>query len=732
MDTHDLSLAPLDRLTPKERHARLIGWFLAEVYRQRANRQRMAKCEAYYDQYQYEAGVKKDIEDRGQYAVVFDRIAPQIDWLKGTERRTRIDYRVDPRDALDDGTTADAENKTKLMKWLDDTGDCAFERSESSDDAFIAGVGWLEFGVEFDCHGKVSIVERAVSWREILHDSFNTSKHTKTMRYIFRIKTVDLDLAVAHFPEKREALLRVRQDASSIDSMTTWMNVPGDVLDLSALFGSGGVNQDDALAPMPNLFNARERVMLLECWSRQPMKQKQPSGFGSVVKMRPYLTIMTEHETLLEGWSPYKHDEFPFVPYWAYRERRTGLPYSPVRRAMDKQDGLNSAMSRAHFEIATNQIVTEADAIDDEVMDAEELRDEVDDPAGTIVLAPGGKAKFEIRRGFEKAEAHMKMAEIYAQALDESSAITRENTGRDTGPMSGIARKEKREQGSVMTAELFDNLLLAHKKGGEIKLSLVEQYMVQPMAVPIMGERGQKAMLAINQPKQLPDGQWAWENDITQRSARFVVAEQPWRQSLAAAQFESLMELLTQLAPVVPQVVIAILDLVFEYADIPNKASVLERIRSVTGQPGPDNQQTPEQRAAKQQQQQLAQAQFAAQMAQLQATVREANAKGEKLEADAIYRMLESLYTAAQTAQVAQMNPGVAPITDEILKSVGFPDKHPQAQLGNTPMQQGPAGMEPPAAALDAPQPPPLSPLAGHQAGIETPAADGIQPMEQT
>lgn len=736
-----LALTPVNNLTPEQRHQRAMGWFVAEVYRQRANRQRMAKCEAYYDQYQYDQQTKADIEARGQYAVVFDRIAPQIDFLIGTERRTRIDFRVEPRERIDKESTTDAESKTKLLKWLDDTGDSAFERSEAFDDAMKAGLGWVEYAVDADHSGETPILERYVSWREIVHDSFGTRKDPRTMRYIFRVKCVDIDLAVAHFPKKREQILRVRQDAASLDSMTTWLNIPGGVMDLQSLFG--GANAEDSMgwpSPMPNLYNARERVLLLECWSMEPVRQApngQPGGLNDPLRLRPYVSIMTEFDTLWEGWSPYKHDRYPFVPYWAYREKRTGLPYSPVRRAMDKQDALNGAMSRAHFEIATNQIVAEHDAFDDEVMTAEEAREEVDDPEGTVILKSGGMNKFEVRRGFDKAEAHMAMAERYMSALDEASAITRENTGRDSATTSGVARRIKQEQGSVMTAELFDNLLWSHKQGGEIKLALAEQFMLEPMAIPIPGERGKRDMLAINQPRQLPDGRWVWDNDISARKARFVISEQPWRASLAAAQFEELMELLTQLAPVVPQVVVALLDLVFEYADLPNKQSVLERIRSVTGQPGPDNQQTPEQQAAKQQQAALSQAQFDAQMAQLRATVREAEAKGEKLEAEAIFRLLESLYTAAQTAQVAQMNPGVAPITDEILKSVGFPDKHPQAQLAQAQAMAGaaPAGMQPPAAALQAPGAPNApGPLIGHQAGIETPAADGgaVQPpMEQ-
>lgn len=727
MHADDLCLVPMNGLTKEQRHDRAISWFVAETYRQRANRQRMAKCESYYDQYQYEARVKAAIEARGQYAIVFDRIAPQVDFMIGTDRRTRIDYRCDPRNSIDPAALQDASHKTQLLKWLDDTGDAAFHRSHAFATTVKAGLSWLEIGADLDNSGETPVFEIALSWRDIVHDSFSLAMDPRLMRYTFRIKVVDLDIAAAYFPKAKDELMRVAQDASDLDAMRPWISSPGSVLDLEALFGSAIESPDQyaQLAPMPNMFNARKRVLLIEAWTMEPVRlapNGRIGGLNDPIRMRPHVTILTEYATLFEGWSPYEHGRFPFVPIWAYRESATGLPYSPVRRAMDKQDGLNKAMSRAHYEIASNRVVIERDAVDQESMTIEEIRDEIDDPEGTVVLAPGGRSKMEVQRGFDKAEAHMAMADRYINALDESSAITREQRGADGAPISGKARQVKENQGSVMSAELFDNLLLAQKWAGEIKLSVTEQYVTKPMAIAIPDERGQKKMLAINQ--QRPDG--TWENDITERKTRFVIAEQPWRQNLMDAQFASLMEVLTPLAPVAPQVVIALLDVVFEMADIPNKAAVLERIRAVTGQPGPDNMVTPEQKRQKERAAEMAQAEFEAKMASLRATVREAEAKGDKLDSESILRQLEGIYTAAQAAQTVQVNPGVAPMADEILKSVGFKDKHPDQALQDQAMRPAPAAAQPP---MPMPTPPdggpvPASPLAGHQAGIQTMTAD--------
>jgi hypothetical protein len=223
----------------------------------------------------------------------------------------------------------------------------------------------------------------------------------------------------------------------------------------------------------------------------------------------------------------------------------------------------------------------------------------------------------------------------------------------------------------------------------------------------------------VNKPQ--PDGTYL--NDITKRKAAFVVGEQAWKQSYAESAFENLMLVMSQLASAAPQVVINLLDVIFEmHPNLPKKEAILKRIRAVNGQTDQSGKITPEQQAQMQQQQAMQQAQFEAQMAQLKADIRKAEASGEKLEADAMAKRLESLYMAAQGAQVLAMAPQITPIADELLKSAGFQD-------------MGGAGVIDPAAIPAQPmqdqmqQPiPELQQADGAMTGIETQAADGVDP----
>lgn len=735
--------------TPQERHEQRMSWFYSEASRQADNRRLMARDEAMYDNEQWDREDAETLRERGQEPIVYNEIGPTIDWLIGTERRSRVDFYVVAED--DDADTPpgqtppseDAINKTKLLKYLDDVNMAPFERSYSAEDSFKAGLGVLEIGLRGDKTGAPIFVG-AESWRNFLHDS-RAKKDQSDARYNFRVKEIDLDVACAIFPDKEEVLKRA---AISGDERASFKSLNGIAGTLSGLdsFGEFADTDDeyDGVSRPIDFFNARERVTIIECWSREPVRRPiGQAGMGDPVTFKIRVSLMVEDETLLETWSPFKHDRFPFVLVWAYRNKRTGMPYGPIRRLVGPQKGLNKRMARGLFEASFNQTELEKGALDNESMDIQALHDEINDPTGILIFANGALSGNKVRQRTNPGAAREQilLAEGDRQALRMMSGVNEENRGLQSQATSRVAMDAKAERGSIQTAELFDNQLLARQQEGEITLSLAEQFVVQPMVIRVAGESGQGNVerIKINQP--VPGG---YLNDITARRAHFVVGEQAWKQSYAEAAFDSLMQVLTQLASAAPQIVVALLDVVFDmHPNLPKKKAVIERIRAVNGQVDPDGKMTPQQQAAAQQKAQVAQMQFELQMAQLRADVQGAQAKGEKLSTDAIVARVTALYEAAQTAQMLALAPTITPIADQILASAGFTDQSgspltidpsqvptnaldPKSQTATTNqgrMQSlmgtpgGPAaGMAPPGAGVGAAQ------------GIETTRPDGIRP----
>lgn len=695
-------------------HRKLIGWFMHEASRQASNRELMAKCEAYYDNEQIAKKRAEEIRDRGQEVIVYNEVAPAIDWMIGTEIRNRVDFVVVPEEEGEEAAD-EAQAKTKLMKWLESTNKSSFERSDAVGEQLKAGLGWLEVGIRGDKSGPVVFVG-AESWRNMLHDSQSRKRGFTDARYHFRIKVVDLDVAIACFPDKETELRRVLQSGDQLSAFSQWLG--------GGLIGGldhfhGNWEPDDYNSPRPvDLFNPRERVMLIECWHREPVTRKlDDEGLGDPVTWEIRVAIMTESDVLLDAESPFKHELFPFIPVAGYINRRTGMPYSPIFRMIGPQDALNMRMTRSVWEAAKNQLLIEKEAIAPEVMDIEELRVELDDPNGMPVFAAGALSGNKIRERDDqgKSQKQMALAERDIMHLRQTSGVTSENRGLDSNAISGKAVLAKADQGSMLTAQLVDNQYFARQMEGEMVLSLAEQYMGSTRTIAIPGD-GRHEFLRINE--QQADG--SYRNDITKRRSRFVVSEQAWKQSYAEAAFENLMQVFTQLAAAAPNVVIAMLDVLFEiHPNLPKKQLILQRIRQVTGQSSPDGKMTPEQQQAQQQASAKAQAQFEAEMAGLKAQVLEAQAKGEKLSAEGLAKRLESIYMAAQAAQVAVQIPGAMPVADQLLKSAGFVDQD-GAPIAQAPQQAQAGPVIPDARQGD-------GALVGHEAGIQTPAPDGVR-----
>lgn len=688
----------MDTQSVRDRHEMRKNWFLGEAARQAANRALMARCEAMYDGEQWRHEEAEELRARGQRPVVYNEIKPTIDWLLGTERRTRVDYVVVAEEQGEDASD-DAASKTKLMKWLDATNRTQFERSAAADDTFKAGIGWIEVGLRGDKNGPPIYIGQD-SWRNHLHDSRATKKDLSDARFHFRIKVVDLDIALACFPDKEEQIRACTQEGDDANLFRDWMAGSGLISSLDD-FGAGVSNDLDYLMDNPvDLFNGRPRVMLIECWQRIAVPNTEPNQYGIAdpITFKVMCSIMTERDTLIEAMSPYRHDRFPFIPVWAYRNKRTGLPYGPIWQLIGPQESLNHRMSRALFEASSNQMMVEEGAWEPEVMDLHELRTELNDPNGIAVFAKGALAggKVQDRQHQPQARQQLDLAAHDIQALRQMSGVTGENRGLDTNAQSGRAVLAKQDQGSMLTTELFDNLLFARQLEGEMVLSLSEQFLNMPLTVITEDDKQGQEFTQLNQWDEA-SGQYV--NDITARQARFKVGEQAWKQTLAESAFDSLMQVFTQLSAAAPQVVINLLDVVFEmHPNLPKKSVILERIRAINGQAPLDGKMSPEQQAAKQQAAQQAQAQFELQMAQMQAAVKEAQARGEKLDAEGMAKRLESLRLAAEAAATLMTIPQAMPVADQLLRSAGFQDRDaPQVidmQQPAQPQPQPPATFE--------------------------------------
>lgn len=88
---HEEDVHPLDGPEARKTLAKLLGWYYREREVQAFNRLQMAIDADFYDGEQWDAQDAAALKERGQAPLVFNEVAPMVDWLIGTERRSRVD-----------------------------------------------------------------------------------------------------------------------------------------------------------------------------------------------------------------------------------------------------------------------------------------------------------------------------------------------------------------------------------------------------------------------------------------------------------------------------------------------------------------------------------------------------------------------------------------------------------------------------------------------------------------
>ena len=138
---------PMDSPAMRKEHRRLLEWWYFEREKQAENRFQQSIDADYYDNLQWDPDDAEIVRSRGQMPLVYNEVAPMCDWLIGTERRAKADWKVLPR-TEDDVQIADV--KTKVLKYVADINRAAFARSRAFADAIKSGVGWVDDGVQDD------------------------------------------------------------------------------------------------------------------------------------------------------------------------------------------------------------------------------------------------------------------------------------------------------------------------------------------------------------------------------------------------------------------------------------------------------------------------------------------------------------------------------------------------------------------------------------------------------
>lgn len=635
------------------------------------------RCCAYYDGDQIPPQVAAVLEERGQPVECQNLIAPAIDSVLGTEAKTRSDLRVEANYENDEmeklAEALNAEFYTVCQEMRIDR-----VRSDAYAGQIKAGLSWVEVRRNPDVTGPRYIAEQ-INRNEVDWDWLSKKPDLRDARWVRRRRWIDLDEAVMLFPQRAETL---KNAVGTWDTFDDIERIDGDDVDLRSGWEE---RQTWSRNEAEYLSTSRDRIMLYVIYYR--VYERIPMLVLPTGKMVEYDKHNITHAVAVasgrvrvemrlvsfirESWwaGPYHLGDrpcdapqgmFPLVPFWGFRKDQSGIPYGLVSRMISAQNSYNFRHLKVTWLLQASQVIMDSDATN---MTAEQVRKEANRPDGVFILNADRKNKtkaadaLQINRDSSVSAQQMQIMEYDRQNIQDCAGIYSSYMGQDSsGVVSGIAVSNLVEQSSTTLAEINDNYTMACNALGELVLNYLLEDLKQMTNYTIVVNRKDKRrrkVVTINTPGD--DGKIT--NDISRLDARIVLAPIDSTPAYRAQLADRLIGIIQKLPP---QAQSAVIDLVLELVEIPNKDEFIDRVSRAMGTQDPQYMTDEEKQAAQQQAKlnEFAQAlQFKQQIAEIQnkdADTANKQASASKSQASANGQKYSDGLTMAQTGQIMQ------------------------------------------------------------------------------
>jgi hypothetical protein len=439
--------------------ARFKRYFLEHEQLTQASRKNSLVAIDYYDSDQFTREELKILDDRGQPAIVINRIKPAINGIIGVTEKGQSDPRALPRNPGDDDA---GDCATDVLRYIADQTRFKRTKQEAFKDLLVPGTMAALIGVDSDLEVTIS----QIRWEEFFYDPRSRRPDFKDARYLGLAKWMYAGDIKQAYPAKADVI-----DATAANSAA------GDTMALESfqdrpLFGSGsGVSWVDP---------AMGRILVIEMYYRD-------GGWRRVT--------YTGADILEDGPSPYlDHRGRPDCPIEAMSAyvKRDNSRYGAVWDMIGPQDEVNKRRGKAMHLLSVSRI----EAVDGQSVgvDAEVARREAARPDG--VIPPGWKASPNTAE-FQGNVEMMAEAKSEIERMGPNPAVL----GRATEDSSGRALLARQQSGLTELANLYGAL-----EDWELRVyrqcwGRVKQYWTAPQFIRVTDDEDAPRFVGLNQPR---------------------------------------------------------------------------------------------------------------------------------------------------------------------------------------------------------------------------------------
>lgn len=488
----------------------------------------------YYDGIQWTDAEKKELEERGQAAIVINKLAGPVDSLCGTEIQTRFKTSYRSRDLQNAQESQLAEILTKLGMTIQEQTEAAYWQSLKFKEHLVSGIGWGRFYLENGRFGYEYVMDD-----EMVFDANDRTPQFTNSRAVSRMKWMLIVDAIERFPAHADRLklyAGLRHDKSKRKSEALRPDIYGLPGYTNAHLKSDAIDQSGVYVSADG-----DRLMVVEVQYRVPAKEYiVNTAEGRIISTYSKLDAMeaakgTDEEPeermttrivcayfcgdiLLEhGFlpvQPHNTKDFEYIPVVYNRRRRDGVPQGLIHRAIDAQKEANKRRSKALHLMNMHGIVMDAESatLNGGV---QQIRAEIARP--DFVLLYHREGKLDMQKNLDIASGQMQLMQHNEMEIQQTLGVYDESLGRETNAASGVAIQARQIASVKNHVIAFDNLRMMKKREGTMLIGLMQAGFGEKVLVEVVDhDIGETKQYILNDPyKDEITGQTVYRNDIS-------------------------------------------------------------------------------------------------------------------------------------------------------------------------------------------------------------------------
>lgn len=631
---------------------------------------------------QWEEETIRFLKSQKRPASTFNTIGAMIEAVAGYEVANRQEPRYIQRNM---GAAGISELTTAGAKYFRDNTHAEHAESGMFRDAAICGLGCTESYIDFEDQEDGEYRKRRVNVLEMVPDSSARDDNLTDAKHVFRARRMRLREARMMFPQVEEKG------------------------DLHAAWADDDMHRDPIREMVPDPYeqgddqypDTREIIIVEAQWYAYVPLMRFIDPFTGQQQRMPKDEFLALNETLLaRGLRGLRAVETrrkvfyraflgrrvldvtltPVQGHFTYgfvtgkRDEVKGQFYGLVKGLKDPQQFLNKLVSNITHILNVNAkggIVAERGAFED----TRKAQEDWAKPDSIVWARDGAIAGNKI---MTKPQTQINPA--FFQLLDFSmgmgprtTGLNAEFLGMQTTDQAGVLEYQRRQSSITILASMFDNLKLYREHDGKYTLRLMQEYLSDGRLFRIVGEEGE-AFLPLNR-------------DVTVGEYDVIVDDAPTSPNMKEQQWSVMRELMQLLQPLVANNPEAIAEIMKDSPLAESRKVKLAQI--LMKKPDP-------QAMATQAEQQ------AAQKAMAYAKINKEDASAEKMRADALQTVAETVTSFTQVPPILEGPFPVQPMAP--MMPPGMPGMPLQAGMPPQMPQNGPqASMRPPMAPM--PQP---------------------------